>query len=191
MVDEAEKSCARLKALIDEMSDISKLDGGAVIMTEEAFDLFRALEDVANGVHEAQDRGVHLLVRGNSDGAPIVGDRSRLHTAFGAIFRAILREQPGSCSVVVERRRAAEAGRAAAVVVVAEESVVQRAYEAPRVPFDEKRGGLGLILPIASRVIERHGGAAWSPAAASDDAEAVAAARRIVIITLPLSETRS
>ena len=36
-------------------------------------------------------------------------------------------------------------------------------YGGPRSPFDDKRGGHGLSLPIARRVIERHGGTVWSP----------------------------
>jgi len=40
---------------------------------------------------------------------------------------------------------------------------VAAALEAPPTPFDERRGGLGLILPIARRVIEHHGGQLWSP----------------------------
>jgi signal transduction histidine kinase len=30
-------------------------------------------------------------------------------------------------------------------------------------PFDDLRGGSGLALPIARRVIEAHGGRMWSP----------------------------
>jgi signal transduction histidine kinase len=186
MMEEMDKSCARLVALIKEMSEISKLDDGTAPINKEAFDLFPALEDVAKGVHEAKDRGVHLLVRGDSLGAPIVGDRSRLQEAFASLFRAILRDQPASCGVVVERRRVAGPGGPSAVVVVAEESVVQQAYDAPRAPLLEKRGGLGLALPIARRIIERHGGVIWSPEGPPDSAEA----RRFVIITLPMSETR-
>jgi signal transduction histidine kinase len=46
------------------------------------------------------------------------------------------------------------------------------------VPFDEQRGGLGLALPIARRVIERHRGRIWSPAGG----------RAAAIVSLPLSE---
>jgi signal transduction histidine kinase len=52
------------------------------------------------------------------------------------------------------------------------------------VPLDEMRGGLGLALPFARRVIERHGGRVWSPA--PDSGRSAAAA----IISLPLGETR-
>ena len=43
------------------------------------------------------------------------------------------------------------------MVVVARDRDVQHAYEAAAAPFDEKRGGLGLALPIARRVVERQG----------------------------------
>jgi len=44
-----------------------------------------------------------------------------------------------------------------AVVVIAEASTVQASYGAPRGVFDDKRGGLGLLLPLARRVIEGTG----------------------------------
>ena len=49
-------------------------------------------------------------------------------------------------------------------MIVAEEASVQAAYDREPGPFDEKRGGLGLALPLARRVIEGHGGRLWSPA---------------------------
>jgi signal transduction histidine kinase len=71
-----------------------------------------------------------------------------------------------------------------AVIVVAEDSNVQTAYNAPRSPFDEKRGGMGLALPLARRVIERHGGRVWSPAGDPETAEV----KRAVIVDVPLTE---
>src|SRR5439155_6366978 len=104
MIDEAEKSCVRLVALIAEMSEVSKLDAGVATLTRQRLDLFPLVQDVAEGVHEAEDREVRLEVRGEAAGAEMIGDAARLRGAFDAIFRAILREQPAACTVVVDRR---------------------------------------------------------------------------------------
>src|SRR2546421_7720458 len=60
MIDEAEKSCTRLVALIAEMSEVSKLDAGVTTLSRDRLDLFPLVADVANGVHEAEDREVRL-----------------------------------------------------------------------------------------------------------------------------------
>jgi signal transduction histidine kinase len=62
--------------------------------------------------------------------------------------------------------------------------------------FDEKRGGMGLALPLARRVIEGHGGRIAAPApvpgpeagATPDLLAADPVARGSAIITLPLTE---
>src|SRR5437899_1935209 len=165
MIDEAEKSCARLVALIAEMSEVSKLDAGVTTLSRERLDLFALVAEVAKGVHEAEDREVRLEVRGEAAGATMIGDGARLRSAFDAIFRAILREQPPACTVVVDRRLEKQARLGSAVVVVAHDARVQAAYDSPKRAFDEKRGGLGLALPLARRIIERHGGSVWAPEA--------------------------
>jgi len=165
MVVEAERACARIGALIAELSEVSKLDAGIAAVHEADFDLFEMLTRVAAAVHEAEDRGVRLKLRGPDLGALMRGDLARLSAAFSSCLRAVLREQPTECTVIAERRLEDEAGATSAMTIVAEESAVEAAYKATRVRFDEKRGGLGLLLPIARRVIEQHGGRIWSPAA--------------------------
>lgn len=184
MVHEAEKSCARLVELINELSEVSKLDAGTAVMKQETFDLFQLIRDVAGGVHEAEDREVHLTVRGEAAGARMTGDLTRIRAAFEAFFRAILREQPAQATVVAECRRGADSS---AVVGVARDADVQRSYGAAAAPFDEKRGGLGLALPIACRVIARHGGRVWSPDLAAQS-DAGVAGRSAVLISVPVSE---
>jgi hypothetical protein len=141
---------------------------------------------VAAHVHEARDREVHLAVKGDAAPARLQGDSGRLRAALDAIFRAILREKGGPCEVTADRRREIRDGRPTAVVVVAESESVNAAYGRVSRPFDEKRGGLGLALPLARRVIEKHGGQLLSPSAdgATDDP----IARGSAIIVLPLME---
>jgi two-component system sensor histidine kinase KdpD len=167
MLEEAEKSYGRLVAMIADLSEISKLDAGLLAPKRLPVDVFSLVRDVAGDVHEASERGVRLAVRGDDAGAVITGDSDRLRSAFQAIFRAVLREQPGPCTVVVDRRVDAPDGQAFAVIVTAvEERVSTLAVDTgsdTRSQFDEKRGGLGLTLPLAKRVIEALGGEIWSP----------------------------
>jgi light-regulated signal transduction histidine kinase (bacteriophytochrome) len=187
MIDEAQKSCARIVVLINELSEIANLDTDPAAIDVESFDLFQLIGELVDDLHEAEDRDVHLQLCGEARGASVSGDRIRLRGAFSAFFRAMLREQPSASIAAVDRRLVRREGRASAVVVVAPETDVQRAYEAPAAPFDEGRGGLGLALPIARRVIERHGGRVWTPALnGSDDP----GARSAVIVSLPVCETR-
>jgi signal transduction histidine kinase len=187
MIDEAEKSCARLVAIVGELSDIGKLDSGDVTLAQQPLDLFSLIETVAELVREAKERDVQLTLIGPSDGAHMTGDTPRLRTAFDAIFRAILREKPGPGIVAAERRREIRNGQPCAVVIVADDGRVQEAYSREPAAFDDRRGGLGLALPLARRVIEGHGGRIWSPASTSGSPDSPdPLARGSVIISFPI-----
>jgi signal transduction histidine kinase len=183
MIEEAEKSCGRFVAIVGELSDIGKLDVRTLALSRAPLDIFSLTAEVAEHVQEGRDREVHLVVRGPASGAAIAGDGTRLRSAFDAIFRAILREKPGPTTVVVERRLDSRAGAASAYFVVADEDSVAAAYEAPPGVFEEKRGGLGLALPLARRVIAGHGGEVWSPAGPE------ALARGSIIVRIPVTES--
>ena len=196
MIDEAEKSCARLVSLIAEMSDVAKLDSGVIALARQPLDVFALVAEVAEHVQEARDREVRLEVRGENGAAPLTGDATRLRAAFDAVFRAVLREKGGPCVVVAERRREVHDGQRSAVVVVSDAETVQDAYERERGVFDEKRGGMGLALPLARRVIEGHGGRIAAPAPVfrpgsgqiGDPSAVDVVSRGSAVITLPLTE---
>lgn len=185
MVDEAARSCGRLVALIAELSEIGKLDSNNAPVKTETFDLFQELEEVARNVHEGVDREVTLQLGGTSAGAVLTGDRQRLSAAFAAFFRALLREQPTAVTMVADRRLIRTENETSAVVVIAREADVQRTYAAAAQPFDENRGGVGLSLPIARRVIERAGGRLWAP---TPDDDADRGLRSAVVVSIPLPE---
>jgi signal transduction histidine kinase len=180
MVDEAEKSCARLVAIVSELSEIAKLDAGLTTLGREPLDLLPLIQEVARGMQEQPDREVRLEVRRKDARAAMTGDPARLRAAFAAIFRAVLREQATASTVVADCRIEETGAGRSIVVVVIEDGGVQEAYKASAAPFDEKRGGLGLALPIARRVIECHGGRLWSPQTAKK--------RSAAIVSLPLGD---
>jgi signal transduction histidine kinase len=172
-------------SLIAELSDIGKLDSDSAPWTPQTFDAFPLLEEVAGNVHEGADREVVLRLGGTSTGATMTGDRGRLATAFAAFFRAILREQPAAATVLADRRLVRAGGTTSAVIIIAKDTDVQRAYNAAPRPFDEKRGGVGLSLPIGRRVIARYGGRVWSPVPESDEDRGL---RSAIGVSLPVSE---
>jgi len=107
-------------------------------------------------------------------------DPVRLRVAFAAVLTALRRELITSPTLAVRERGVERDGRPASWIAIADPDQiagVAAAEEAALVPFDEWRGGCGLSLPVARRVIEAHGGRIWSPAA---DAKSGA------IIALPL-----
>ena len=184
MIEEAEKSCARMVALVSELNEVSKLDDPAVALHQESFDVVAMVREVAKETTEAADRGVALKVKGASSGGRLTGDAVRVHAALSALLRAVLREAPDNAMVIADIRVSRGAGTRAVTLTIAREDEWAAAAKAAPTAFDEKRGGLGLALPIARRVIERHGGRVWSPPAAKGEF----GARGAVILSFPLGK---
>jgi signal transduction histidine kinase len=184
MVDEAAKACGRLVDLIDELSEIGKLDSGRVSApSAQTFDLFELVGHVAVHVQHGEDREVRIQPGGAESGARISAERGRLEGALASILRALVRELPTATTLVCDRRTRHDGDADAAVVVIARDTDVQRAYDSPWRPFDEARGGVGLALPIARRLIEQAGGRLWSPT--PDDGHD-RALRSAAVVSLPL-----
>jgi signal transduction histidine kinase len=175
MLEEADRSCSRLGALVAEMSDFGKLEGGEIRFAEQNFDLAALAEELASGLHDGEDRGVYLESRAMPVGRKEVGvkeiwvkgDRTRIAAAMKALMLSSLRErvEPG---VLLVRCSATVGQPAWAVLAIGDEASLpelERAASAPPSEFDEWRGGLGLALPVARRIIDAHGGAVWSAGA--------------------------
>lgn len=180
LLEEAEKSCGRLTALLAEMSDLSGLEAGTATFNRAPVELHTALQEAAAGLPELADRPVAIDIQTGAGPAMVQADPVRLRAAFAAVLIALRRELITSTTLAVRERTLPLDGRPASWIVIADPDqieVVMAADEAALGPFDEWRGGVGLSLAVARRVIEAHGGRMWSPLA---DAKAGA------ILALPL-----
>ena len=89
-----------------------------------------------------------------------------------------MREQPDDTLVIADWRWQQDGG---ALVVIGREGDVDTAAAKPAAPLDDGRGGMGMKLPIARRVIDQHGGRVWSPAGP----DGLTRARSAILVWLP------
>jgi signal transduction histidine kinase len=164
MLEETAKSCARIGALIAEMSELERVEAGNVVVPGTPFDLAALIVELGKGVTEGEDREVRLDVRASLP-VQVTGDRVRLAAVLRALMHAAIRERDEPGVIVVECSMRADTGQTWAIVTIGDEAATRSLLDAARdVPphFDEWREGLGFALPVGKRVIEAHGGAVWS-----------------------------
>ncbi len=184
LVEEAEKSCARLAALLGELSELSNLDAGHLVLDKRDLDFVALVDEVAGGVHEGADRGVTLQVEHVDGEARVQADRAHLGRALEALLTATLREraEPG----IILARCGVTRGPDGARAYLAVAPHVGDGGPDGFVPgewgtFEEWRGGVGFRLVLAKEVIAAHGGAVFSGQGGR--------ARAACAVTLPIKES--
>jgi signal transduction histidine kinase len=166
LLEEAEKSCARLSALLSEVSDLSALEGGTATFNTVALDVRSVLSDAIQVLPDLPDREVRVELDAENGPAMIQGDATRLRLALSSVIAALRRELVTSDQLYVNERTRENGRESLSWIAIGDRervATLAAAQESMLTTFDEWRGGCGLSLPVARRIINAHGGSIWSP----------------------------
>jgi signal transduction histidine kinase len=146
------------------MGELASIEEGTSSLKRTSVDLPALLNDTVAGLPEVPDLEVNVQLTCDETCA-INGDPSRLKSAFTSLLWALRRELVSGDTLHVRQSTRENAGQAVAWVAFGDADNIdrlQRADPASLETFDEWRGGCGLGLPIARRVIAAHDGRLWS-----------------------------
>ena len=167
MLEEAEKSCARLTAIVAEMSDLSALEAGTASFKKAPVDIRLLLADAIATLSPLPDRTVAVQFTEGEGPAMVQGDAPRLKTAVMSILHGLRREIVNDDTLIVKEWFGQYQENPATWIAIADgESInaVSSADSDALTTFDEWRGGCGLSLAVARRIINGHNGSIWSAA---------------------------
>jgi two-component system, OmpR family, phosphate regulon sensor histidine kinase PhoR len=177
MLEQAEKSCGRLSALTAEMSDLSALEAGTAAFKKAPVDIRSVLTAAIDALPPLPDRSVTVELRAAGGPAVLQADGPRLQSALTSVLHGLRREVVTSDKLIVNERTAPYNGQSASWIAIADAENIEAVSGAQLqdlTVFDEWRGGCGLSLAVARRVIDRHHGSIWSPATSVKTAALIA-----------------
>jgi signal transduction histidine kinase len=174
LLEEAEKSCGRLTTLLAELSDLGRIEGGALVFSRQTLDLRDVLRAALDQLPALPDRKVAVVLEISNEPAPIEADAPRLTSAVTSVVAAVRRELVTADQLIVSGRRVRSDAAKYQILIGDRQTVDAVRPDASGLPaFDEWRGGCGLSLLIARRVLNVHGGDVWAPPEAQKGAAVI------------------
>jgi K+-sensing histidine kinase KdpD len=173
MVDESGRACGRMLMLLQEIGEFASLEGAALVPSPTAVQVFDVCGDALKSLSAEGENGLTPVFTGHESGrsATVEGNAAWLKRAFAALMAATAREhrlEALECHGFIgdgdECPRAVMAFGPCGIFSSQDNLIAHRDT------FDRWRGGTGLSVPIACRIIELHGGTVWSPPGADSRA---------------------
>lgn len=168
LLEESAKSTSRLSALIAEMSELASIEEGKTTINRTRAEFAPLIAEAVAALPPVTDRDVNVTLQNGAPDAAVQADGARLKAALGSVLYALRRELVTSTELLVRVARATEDGRALLRISIADDEHIDSVASAAQPAlggFDEWRGGCGLSLALARRIVNRHEGSVWSPAA--------------------------
>ena len=155
-----QRQVRQLTHMVDDLLDTARTLHGKLALEEAPVEVLDVLKNVVSA-HAAKDPACRFALSGESEGAAVMGDSSRLYQVFDNLVENAVKY--GASTVTITVRAAQES----VIVEVADngEGIAPELLPQMFEPFvqgaqsiERSRGGLGLGLALTRRLVELHGG---------------------------------
>jgi K+-sensing histidine kinase KdpD len=162
ILEEVQKSCARVSALLKEGSELTSIERKTTTVHRQQADLRQVLRTAIDQLPPLPDRDVHVDLETGSGDSWFAADAPRLANAFTALIAGLRREVVLSDRLLVRERRT---GTGFEIRIGDEETLaLLDGVSIDDLPvFNEWRGGVGMSLAVARRILNAHGGHVAAP----------------------------
>jgi signal transduction histidine kinase len=163
MIDEANKACGRLLYVAQELSELSELAGEDPARGRAPVPIFALCGEVVQSAATAGAAVSFVATDEDVKTACVDGHAARLRQALGLLVAVIGRERGTTAMTVTGAISRSASSRALLVFgAPADAADLDAVVSGSNGGFDPWRGGTGLSLPIACRIIEAHRGSLWA-----------------------------
>lgn len=168
-ITKIEVETGHLVQMVNELLDLSRIEGGGTLELVDGVDLGRLAAASAERLRLfAERQGVALRVEAAEAVPPIRGDAARLGQVVINLVHNAVKFSPDGGDVTVRVRRDGDEvvvsveDHGVGIPPAARDRVFERFYKVDRARSREGTGGgTGLGLAIARHVVEQHGGRIW------------------------------
>jgi signal transduction histidine kinase len=157
----------RLINLVEDLSDISKLEDGRLVIHPAPLDLGRIVQETVNSlVSTIEEKGLRVEVSLAPDTAMVMGDPQRVGQILTNLVSNACRYTPAGGQITIASHRANGAAEMTVQdtgIGICEEDlerIFERFYRSDD-PLVQEHPGTGLGLAIARSLVELHGGQLW------------------------------
>ena len=162
LVELVRRQAQRMRELIDDLTDLSLIESGQVVLTYEIVDLRALAGEISEELRAtARERDVSIRIEG-SDGVTVEGDRRRLGQILRNLLDNAVKFSPagGSVRIRIDRRDGkpslAVEDDGPGIPLAEQDRIFQRFYQVDR-SRSKVRPGTGLGLAIVKHLTQLHG----------------------------------
>lgn len=164
----AQRNSYRLKSLVDDLLDISRIESGGLDLTPAELELWPEIEEIVTGMQtQINDKDIDLVLDIPQEICPVLADKLRLGQVISNLLSNACKYSPQGARVTI-RAREEDAGiridvsdTGIGISPEDQERLFTKFFRADNSSTREVSGS-GLGLYITKHLVEAHGGRIWA-----------------------------